>query len=69
MTASAPLNQFLKALNQNRSLRPRFYPAEKNRVFRSVKCGLACRFGRNLNQFVNGFRASARGVMMMTDRA
>jgi hypothetical protein len=63
------LNQFLKALNQNRNLQTGFYPVEGNRVFSPVNRGHGRRFGHNLNQFVNGFRAPSRRVMMIAHRA
>jgi hypothetical protein len=63
------LNQFLNGLNQNRSLHARSYPVEGNRVFGPVICGQGRPFARNLNRFVNGFHESARGVMMIADRA
>jgi hypothetical protein len=63
------LNQFLNGLNQNWNLQTGFYPIEKNPVFASVSGGQGRPLERNLNQFVNGFRAPSRGAMMMTDRA
>lgn len=53
------LNQFLKALNQNRNLQTGFYPVEKNLVFASVKCRQGRPFKRDLNRFVSGFRAAS----------
>lgn len=63
------LNQFLSVLNQNRNLRTGFYPVEGNHAFALVNRGQGRQFGRNLNQFVSGFRVSSRHVMMVVDRA
>ena len=63
------LNRFLKALNQNRSLREAAYPVEMNRDFLPVIGRQQGIFERNLNLCVKWFHASSLAATMMTHRA